>query len=169
MARDIQWCHEAHPGLWQMFETNTSCGQVAPLYNLSATQSVDLVCIDYSMLDTSKVWFENILVVTDHFMKYSQAYPTRNQTAMTTAQTLYNKVFVHCWLLARLHSDQGRNFESCAIKELCIMGGIQKSRTTPYHPMGAMASVNSSWDAGCSRIWLKHWLEIICCSASTYR
>ena len=59
--------------------------QVAPLQNVFTTHPMDLVCIDYLTLESSKGGFENILVVTDHFTKYSQAYPTRNQTARTTA------------------------------------------------------------------------------------
>lgn len=37
-------------------------------------------------------------------------------------------------LNASIH--QGANFESHLIKELMEMAGIQKSHTTPYHPMG---------------------------------
>ena len=110
--------------------------QCAPLVSTETTQPMELVCIDFLKLEKSKGGIENVLVITDHFTKYAQAYPTTNQTAKTTAKTLFEKFFVHYGFPKRIHSDQGRNFESKLIESLCSITGVHKSRTTPYHPMG---------------------------------
>jgi transposase InsO family protein len=79
---------------------------------------------------------KNILVVTDHFTKYAQAFPTKNQTAKTTADVLFHKFIVQYQIPLKIHSDQGAQFEGKLIEELCNLMNIKKSRTTPYHPMG---------------------------------
>ncbi len=107
----------------------------APLVSVKTTQPMELVAMDYLTVEPSKGNIENILVITDHFSKFSQAIPTKNQTSKTTAQALI-KFFLDFGFPHRLHADQGRNFESDVIKELCHLGGIDKTRTTPYHPMG---------------------------------
>ena len=64
VAAHIQDCprclHRKHP-----------IDQVAPLENLDTTKPMELVCIDYLNLELSKGWYENILMVTGHFTKYS--------------------------------------------------------------------------------------------------
>jgi len=46
------------------------------------------------------------------------------------------EVFTLVGPLCKLHSDQGRNFESHILTDLCKAFDVVKSHTTPYHPMG---------------------------------
>ena len=80
--------------------------------------------------------YENILVITDYYTHFAQAFATKIRTARTTAEVLFDNFIYHYGFPSRLYSDQGRNFESSVIQELCKLGGISKSRTTQYHHRG---------------------------------
>ena len=103
------------------------------------TKPMELVHIDYIGMEvtvaTDKkpiVW--NILVVVDHFTRYVQAFITKNHTARTTAQVLYNNYFSVFGFPQRLMSDQGTEFCGKVIAAMCSLLGVEKIRTTPYHP-----------------------------------
>ena len=53
----------------------------APLENIMATHPLELVHLDYLCLEPEKGLDKNVLVITDHFTRYTQAYVTRTQTA----------------------------------------------------------------------------------------
>ena len=107
--------------------------QKAPLKNIAATYPLELVHLDYLCLEPGKGLEENVLVVTDHFTRYAQAYVTKTQTAQMTAKTLWDKFIVHYGLPKKILTDQGQNFESQLVADICELMGTQKMQTSPYH------------------------------------
>ena len=106
--------------------------KAAELVNITSTTPMEPLCIYYLSLGRSKGGYENILVITDHFTRYSQDIPTRNQTARNTARVLYENLFIHYGFPAKLHSDKGAKI----IKQLCITANIKKTRPFLYYPKG---------------------------------
>ena len=74
-----------------------------------------------------------IMVITDYLTRYVLAVATPNQTAETTAEVLMEK-FMEYGLPERLITDNGSNFRSNLIKEICRRLGVSQLFTTPYHP-----------------------------------
>ncbi|KAI2647161.1 Retrovirus-related Pol polyprotein [Labeo rohita] len=113
-----------------------TAGNKAPLVSIHTNAPMELICMDFLVLEKSKGGIENVLVVTDHFSRFAQAYPTKDQKAVTVAKVLWKNFFCRFGFPARLHADQGRNFESTVVKELCKLTGISRTHTSPYHPQG---------------------------------
>lgn len=107
-----------------------------PLGNLLADKPLEVVAIDFTLMDKAKDGKENVLILTDAFTKWTIAIPTKDQHAVTVARVLVKEWFTKFGAPLRLHSDQGRNFEAKIIAQLCSLYGVTKTRTTPYHPQG---------------------------------
>lgn len=106
------------------------------LGTVGASRPWEVLAMDFTLLDPSRDGKETVLIVTDVFSKFALAFPTKNQRASTVAKILVEEIFNRFGIPERVHSDQGRNFESQLVNELCTYYGIEKSRTTPYHPQG---------------------------------
>ena len=98
----------------------------ALLENIVATHPLELVHLNYLCLEPGKGKEENVPVVTDHFTQYAQAYVTHPQTALTKAKALWDNFIGHYGLPEKILSNQGRNFESELIADLCRLMGTQK-------------------------------------------
>lgn len=109
----------------------------APLKTFPMGTSFDRISIDImGPLTKTKKGNKYVVVVTDHFTKWTEAYATRNQEAATVAQPLVKYWVAHHGPPRSLHSDQGSQFESDLFQRMCRMLDIDKTRTTGYHPEG---------------------------------
>ncbi|KAK3750995.1 hypothetical protein QZH41_007605 [Actinostola sp. cb2023] len=75
-----------------------------------------------------------VLVAADYFTKWTESYPIPNQEAPTVAEKLVDEFICRFGVPRQLHSDQGTNFESKVMAEVCRLLDIEKTRTTPLHP-----------------------------------
>jgi hypothetical protein len=106
-----------------------------PLKPFVAGEPWEVVSIDITgPHPRSRKGHEYILTLVDHFSKWAEAMPIRNHTAQTVAHVLFNTVFSRMGMPKRCLSDQGAEFESHLFQQLCAWMGIDKVRTTPYHP-----------------------------------
>ena len=60
----------------------------APLVPIHAAYPFEMVSMDYLKVDKCKGGFQYILVVTDHFTRFSQAYATRKKTSRAAADKI---------------------------------------------------------------------------------
>ena len=75
-----------------------------------------------------------ILVISDYFTKWVEAFAIPDQKAETVARCLVSEVISRFGVPSYIHSDQGRQFESELYQEVCFLLHIKKTRTTAYHP-----------------------------------
>ena len=96
---------------------------------------MELVHIDFLTVGHPKSERQiNLMVITDHFTRYAQAYVTPNQTAPVVAKTLWEQFLTHYGWPSKILTDQGKSFENNLFGELCALAQVQKLRTMPYRP-----------------------------------
>ena len=123
-------------GRCKQFEAKCQLPEMEPIV---CTQPMELVHVNYVGMEVTvaskeKPVVKNVLVVVDHFTHYVQAYITKNHMAHTTARVLYNNFFSIFSFPQKLLSDQETKFTGDVIAAMCKLLGIEKIRTTLYHP-----------------------------------
>ena len=69
-------------------------------------------------------------------MRYTRAYVTKDQKALTATKTLYEGFISIFGVPKRILTDQGKAFTSEVLEQLCSHFRISQSTTTAYHSQG---------------------------------
>ena len=126
----IRWCRQC-----------SVCARTKPgprfrakLQQLPVRNKLDRVALDIlGELPETENGNKYILVVSDYYTKWTHAMAMPNQLAQTVADKLLNEFITIFGVPKYLHTDQGRNFESNLFQQMCLLLGIEKTRTTPFH------------------------------------
>ena len=127
-----EWCQTCHSCMSRKRPQRTRRGA---LENIKAGYPLEIMAMDIvGPLPTSKSGNKYILVISDYFTKWAEAFGIPNQEAITVATKLVDHVFCRLSMPTQLHSDMGAQFESQLIKDISGLLGIKKTHITPYHP-----------------------------------
>ena len=75
-----------------------------------------------------------ILVITDMFSKWVEAFPLQTTDSRTLANVFVNQIVCHYSILKSIHSDQGANLTSEIIQHMCachFWNGENKDHSIP--------------------------------------
>jgi len=120
-------------------QTTIAKGKVpkVPLGKMSIIEtSFDIVAVDLvePIFPATERGNRYILTIIDYATRYPQAVALKDIQAETMAEALVN-MFTRVGVPKGNLSDQGSQFLSSVMKEMCRLLSLKQLVTTPYHPM----------------------------------
>ncbi|GFX53638.1 retrovirus-related Pol polyprotein from transposon 412 [Trichonephila clavipes] len=98
-------------------------------------QRFESIAIDlFSPLPETTEGLKWIFIVEDYTTKWVELFPLKQATAKECAMTLLNEVFLRYGVPRRLISDNGTQFVSAVMQQLCFVLDINQSLIPVYHP-----------------------------------
>ena len=82
-------------------------GPIILLDSLIANNQLDILCIHFTKMDTSKNNKEDALILIDTFSKFSQVYITPTEKSITVAKIKTDKLFYVYGISGYIHCDKG--------------------------------------------------------------
>jgi len=102
-----------------------------PITDTPFDRVADIIGLIYPATDRGNRY---VLTMVDYATRYPEAVPLKNIHAETVAEALLN-MFTRVGVPREILSDQGSQFLSAVMKEMCILLSLKQLVTTPYHPM----------------------------------
>ena len=110
-------------------------GKKVPLHPIPVEGPFDRIAIDcLGPLPISDSGNKHIVVICEYLTKWTEAFAVKDITAKTIADLLLTQIVCRHGAPKVLLSDQGTNFMSEIIEEVCKLLDTKKVKTSPYHP-----------------------------------
>ena len=110
-------------------------GQRATLKPITAERPFELVGMDIlSCLKPSKEGNRHIIVFTDYYTKWAEAYAIPDMEAHTVAKVLVKNIIARHGAPERMITNRGTQFMSQVFREVTELVQLKHSPSTAYHP-----------------------------------
>lgn len=147
LKRDVKrWCRECIPCQQSKVTRHTK----APVGSIPSPGRFHTIHVDIVGPLPPSSGYRFLVTAIDRFTRWPEAIPVADITAATVASAL-----ISCWVCRfgvpmTLVSDRGSQFESALWSELMSQLGIERRRTTSYHPAcnGAVERLHRTLKAG---------------------
>ena len=121
----------------------------APLQPITTSRPGELVTMDIVEYPQSARGYRYCLVMIDHFTKWLELFPLRNQKAETVAKKVFDGWIPRHGTPEQLHHDQGKNLSAKMIEEVCsFAGSMEHSHYTISPPV--------RWGIGKKHLYSEH-------------
>ena len=141
--------------------------QKAPLHPIPCDGIFERWHLDFLKMNKSESnSYRHILLVSDSFSNWTEAFCMHTQQADEVAKVLYNEIFCRYGSPRFLVSDRGQNFMSRLVYEICKMFQVTRHVTSSYHARSnSVCERKNSTLAQCLRTYCakdpKKWPELI--------
>ena len=107
----------------------------APLQPIPVEGPFDRVAVDVlGPFPTSDQGNKYVIVFSDYFTKWPEAFAVKTADAVTTAKLFVEEILCRHSAPRKLLSDRGKNFLSRVVKDVCQLVNTSKVNTISYHP-----------------------------------
>ena len=102
----------------------------------TATAPFEIICIDITGPLPQAEGYSYILGIIDVYSRYVSLVPIKDISARTVVDSLMVRWISYFGIPKIIHSDNGTQFRSSIMKELCHKLGVKQSFSAPYYHQG---------------------------------